>query len=73
MIQLLDIPRKHHCSLSNVKLILVINNSFLEFNEVLNGLNNPQDIRAESWQIKKPLIYSETAIMVELTNDGTAT
>ena len=38
MIQLLDIPRKHHCSLSNVKLILVINNYFLEFNEVLNGL-----------------------------------
>ena len=38
MIKLLDIPENITYSLSNVKLILVTNNYFVEINEVIKGL-----------------------------------
>ena len=38
MIKLLDIPENITYYLSNVKLILVTNNYFLEINEVIKGL-----------------------------------
>ena len=39
MVELLDIPETITYSLSNVKLILVTNNYFVEINEVIKGLN----------------------------------
>ena len=38
MIKLLDIPQNITYSLSNVKLIIVTNNYFVEINEVIKGL-----------------------------------
>ena len=38
MVKLLDIPETITYSLSNVKLILVTNNYFVEINEVIKGL-----------------------------------
>ena len=38
MVELLDIPETITYSLSNVKLILVTNNYFVEINEVIKGL-----------------------------------
>ena len=40
MVKLLDIPETITYSLSNVKLILVTNNYFVEINEVIKGLKN---------------------------------
>ena len=39
MVKLLDIPETITYSLSNVKLILVTNNYFVEINEVIKGLS----------------------------------
>ena len=39
MVELLDIPETITYSLSNVKLILVTNNYFVEINEVIKGLS----------------------------------
>ena len=38
MVELLDIPETITYSLSNVKLILVTNNYFVDINEVIKGL-----------------------------------
>ena len=38
MVELLDIPETITYSLSNVKLMLVTNNYFVEINEVIKGL-----------------------------------
>ena len=40
MVKLLDIPETITYSLSNVKLILVTNNYFVEINEVIKGLKD---------------------------------
>ena len=46
MVKLLDIPETITYSLSNVKLILVTNNYFVEINEVIKGLNLNHELPA---------------------------
>ena len=63
MVKLLDIPETITYSLSNVKLILVTNNYFVEINEVIKGLRKATEF------MRWGTAYSEGRKILDLTKN----